>query len=223
MTEEKQKMSMGKKVLIGIGVYLLAGIIAVAVISQTDSFKNAETKQKTQSAAVESQKKVAPAMEATAPVKRNTKLSDFDRLRNPLIIMMTGEKRAIPNGMGQTIGYAQLIKVLESDLKTVTGRQLKDFWLECDFEGYMFVYIFEIDRTGHYTGNGMVVTTNGSYAKLGRINAYEKDFHFGYISHPAREFFYLTNENGFQYFNATDGDDEPLRTLEDSELPFVVD
>lgn len=42
MAEEKKKMSTGKKVLIGIGVYFVVGIIAVAVISQTDSFKNAE-------------------------------------------------------------------------------------------------------------------------------------------------------------------------------------
>lgn len=43
MSEEKKKMSIGKKVLIGVGVYFVISIITLAIVSQTDSFKNAGT------------------------------------------------------------------------------------------------------------------------------------------------------------------------------------
>lgn len=42
MSEEKKKMSTGKKVLIGIGIYLLVGIVAAAIILTLDDKKNAE-------------------------------------------------------------------------------------------------------------------------------------------------------------------------------------
>lgn len=41
MSEEKKKMSSRKKVLVGVGVYFAISIIAFAIVSQTDSFKNA--------------------------------------------------------------------------------------------------------------------------------------------------------------------------------------
>lgn len=41
MGEEKKKMSIGKKVLIGVGIYFVVGVIAMAIASQTDAFKNA--------------------------------------------------------------------------------------------------------------------------------------------------------------------------------------
>lgn len=44
MSDEKKRMSRGKKVLIGIGIYFAVGIIAAGIISQTDSFKNAGTR-----------------------------------------------------------------------------------------------------------------------------------------------------------------------------------
>lgn len=42
MSEEKKKMSLGKKILIGVGIYFAIGIVAAGIISQTDSFKNAD-------------------------------------------------------------------------------------------------------------------------------------------------------------------------------------
>ena len=41
MSEEKKKMSTGKKVLIGVGIYLLVGIVAAAIILTLDDKKNA--------------------------------------------------------------------------------------------------------------------------------------------------------------------------------------
>lgn len=40
MSEEKKKMSTGKKVLIGIGIYFVISVISMGIISQTDSFKS---------------------------------------------------------------------------------------------------------------------------------------------------------------------------------------
>lgn len=39
MSEEKKKMSTGKKVLIGVGIYLLVGIVAAAIILTLDDKK----------------------------------------------------------------------------------------------------------------------------------------------------------------------------------------
>lgn len=60
MAEEKKKMSIGKKVLIGVGIYLVVGVIAMAIASQTDAFKNAgETSASASAAPAEKQNKIA--------------------------------------------------------------------------------------------------------------------------------------------------------------------
>ncbi|MBD5402258.1 hypothetical protein HDR58_05605 [bacterium] len=56
MSEEKKKMSLGKKILIGIGIYLVVGVIAAGIMAQTDSVKNAEKSTTSETAKVSAPK-----------------------------------------------------------------------------------------------------------------------------------------------------------------------
>ncbi|MBQ9238136.1 MAG: hypothetical protein IJ191_02310 [Treponema sp.] len=69
MAGEKQKMSTGKKVLIGIGVYLAVTAIALAIISQTDAWKNTGAEQNAQSVFAEGTKEDGVPT-ADAPLER---------------------------------------------------------------------------------------------------------------------------------------------------------
>lgn len=61
MAEEKKKMSTGKKVLIGVGIYCVVAGAALAIASQTESFKNAggDSPQAGSAATAEKQNKIA--------------------------------------------------------------------------------------------------------------------------------------------------------------------
>lgn len=89
MSEEKKKMSTGKKVLIGVGIYFVVSIITLAIVSQTDSFKNAGTSagSGTAEAKAKAQEEEAakPANErfqiAVAQAQKNNKLNTgFDKV-----------------------------------------------------------------------------------------------------------------------------------------------
>lgn len=76
MSEEKKKMSIGKKVLIGVGVYFVISIITFAIVSQTDSFKNAGGGTAKVDAADEAAKPVNERFRiAVAQAQKNKKLN----------------------------------------------------------------------------------------------------------------------------------------------------
>lgn len=45
---------------------------------------------------------------------------------------------------------------------------------------------------------------------------------FGKFHETVREFFYLSDENDFQYFNSGDPDDEGLKRFKDSDKVFAA-
>ena len=66
---------------------------------------------------------------------------------------------------------------------------------------------------------GLFVSPKGKSASLGEfdtdnLNDIKK-------KSEARQFFYYADKKRIQYFNASDGDDEPLRDLKDSDKPLV--
>ena len=87
-------MSTGKKVLIGVGIYFVISIITLAIVSQTDSFKNAGTSAGSGTAKVDSAEAKAKAQEeeaakpanerfqiAVAQAQKNNKLNTgFDKV-----------------------------------------------------------------------------------------------------------------------------------------------
>lgn len=94
MSEEKKKMGTGKKVLIGVGIYFVVSIITLAIVSQTDSFKNAGMSAGSGTAKVDSAEAKAKAQEeeaakpanerfqiAVAQAQKNNKLNTgFDKV-----------------------------------------------------------------------------------------------------------------------------------------------
>lgn len=82
MNEEKKKMSIGKKLLIGVGVYFVISIITFAIISQTDSFKNAGGGTAKVDAADEAAKPANERLQiAVAKAQKNNKLNTgFDKV-----------------------------------------------------------------------------------------------------------------------------------------------
>ena len=207
-------MGIKRKILMGIIIWFGLAVIACIFIALQPSEKKEDTP------AVKQESK---AEELPQPAfSKDNSLTEAEKLKNPLIINHCGQMRVITNGMGEGLGYAQVIEVQQDDFEAITGKQLMDFWNECNFDGWQFVYVFEcIGR--NRTGRGMVITSRGSGARYGLLDTDEDaGTNFGRVIEEYRQFFHLKENNGFQYFNSTDPDDEPLRFLGEEELVFIV-
>ena len=69
----------------------------------------------------------------------------------------------------------------------------------------------------------MVINSDGKSARYGYLNADEASgVEFGQFYETVREYFYLSDEKDFQYFNAADSDEEGLKRFKDSDKVFAV-
>ena len=157
-------MGMKRKILMGIIIWFGLAVIACIFIALQPSEKKKAT------SAVKQESK---AEELPQPAfSKDNNLTEAEKLKNPLIINHCGQMRVITNGMGEGLGYAQVIEVQQDDFEAITGKQLMDFWSECNFDGWQFVYVFEcIGR--NRTGRGMVITSGGSGARYGLLDTDE--------------------------------------------------
>lgn len=217
--KNSEKSGMGKKIAIFFGVWLLLGIITSVFIVLNSPEKDS-LQQKTP---VEVKTDTAETVEPSLPAfKKESGLSEAEKLRNPLIVNHTGLVQVVTNLKGERLGVAQIVKLSEKDFDSITAKNLKDFWLECNFDGWQWVWILESDSEG-YTGRALQITGNGSVARYGYINAFEDaGMEFGKFHETVREFFYLSDEKDFQYFNSDDPDDEGLKRFKDSDRVFAA-
>lgn len=220
--EKTEKTGKGKKIMIVLGIWLVLGIIACAVIVVKSLGKEGSLQQQVAAENVENAEALESAAASLPAFKKESGLSEAEKLRNPLIFNHVGNVRVLTNMMGERLGVAQIVKLSEEDFDSITAKNLKDFWLECNFDGWMFVYILE-NESNENTGRGMVITPNGKSARYGYLNADEASgVEFGKFYEPVREFFYLSDENDFQYYNSDDPDDEGLKRFKDSDRVFAA-
>ena len=218
--EKSKENGKKKKLLVIVGIWLVLGIIACAVIV-VKSLGEEGSLQQVVAENVENAESESAAVSLPA-FKKESGLSEVEKLRNPLIVNHTGLVQVVTNIKGERLGVAQIVKLSEKDFDSITAKNLKDFWLECNFNGWQWVWILESDSEG-YTGRAMLITGNGSVARYGYINAFEDaGIDFGQFHETVREFFYLSDENDFQYFNSDDPDDEGLKRFKDSDRVFAA-
>ncbi len=206
-------MGIKRKILMGIIIWFGLAVIACIFIALQPSEKKEATP------AVKQESK---AEELPQPAfSKDNRLTEAEKLINPLIVNHTGLVRVVTNIKGERLGVAQIIKLSEKDFDSITAKNLKDFWLECNFDGWEWVWILESNSEGN-TGRALQITGKGSVARYGYINAFEDEgIEFGKFHETVREFFYLSDEKDFQYYNADDLDDESLKRFKDSDLIFA--
>lgn len=217
--EKTEKTGKGKKIMMGMGIWLVLGIIACIFIVFTSQEENKTIEQTEVSEKVDK----AESSQSDLPAfKKESGLSEAEKLRNPLIVNHTGLVQVVTNMKGERLGVAQIVKLSEKDFDSITAKNLKDFWLECNFDGWEWVWILESNSEGN-TGRALQITGNGRVARYGYINAFEDaGINFGKFQETVREFFYLSDENDFQYFNSDDPDDEGLKRFKDSDRVFAA-
>lgn len=217
--EKTEKTGKGKKIMMGMGIWLVLGIIACIFIIFTSQEENKTIEQREVAAKVD---KVESSQSDLPAFKKDSGLSEAEKLRNPLIVNHTGLIQVVTNMKGERLGVAQIVKLSEKDFDSITAKNLKDFWLECNFDGWEWVWILESNSEGN-TGRALQITGNGSVARYGYINAFEDaGIDFGKFHETVREFFYLSDENDFQYFNSDDQDGEDLKRFKDSDRVFAA-
>lgn len=217
--EKTEKTGKGKKIMMGMGIWLVLGIIACIFIVFTSQEENKTIEQTEVAAKVD---KAESSQSALPALKKDSGLSEAEKLRNPLIVNHTGLIQVVTNMKGERLGVAQIVKLSEKEFDSITAKNLKDFWLECNFDGWEWVWILESNSEGN-TGRALQITGNGSVARYGYINAFEDaGIDFGKFQEIVREFFYLSDENDFQYFNSDDPDDEGLKRFKDSDRVFAA-
>lgn len=211
-----------KKLLLIVGIWLALGIIACAVIVVKSLGEEGSLQQQVVAENVENSEALKSAAASLPAFKKESGLSEAEKLRNPLIVNHTGLVQVVTNLKGERLGVAQIVKLSEKDFDSITAKNLKDFWLECNFDGWEWVWILESNSEGN-TGRALQITGNGSVARYGYINAFEDaGIEFGNFHETVREFFYLSDENDFQYFNEDDPDDEGLKRFKDSDRVFAA-
>lgn len=220
--EKSKENGKKKKLLVIVGIWLVLGIIACAVIVVKSPREEGSLQQQVVDENVENVEALESAAASLPAFKKESDLSEAEKLRNPLIVNHTGLVQVVTNLNGERLGVAQIVKLSEEDFDSITAKNLKDFWLECNFDGWMFVYILE-NKSNENTGRGMVINSDGKFARYGYLNADEASgVEFGQFHETVREFFYLSDENDFQYFNSDDPDDEGLKRFKDSDRVFAA-
>lgn len=219
--EKSEGTGKKKKLLLIVGIWLALGIIACAVIV-VKSLGEEGSLQQVVTENVEKAEVLEGAAASLPAFKKESGLSEAEKLRNPLIVNHTGLVQVVTNLKGERLGVAQIVKLSEKDFDSITAKNLKDFWLECNFDGWEWVWILESNSGGN-TGRALQITGNGSVARYGYINAFEDaGIKFGNFHETVREFFYLSDEKDFQYFNSDDPDDEGLKRFKDSDRVFAA-
>lgn len=217
--EKTEKTGKGKKIMIVLGIWLALGIIACIFIVLTSQEENKTIEQIEVAAKVD---KAESSQSALPAFKKDSGLSEAEKLRNPLIVNHTGLIQVVTNMKGERLGVAQVVKLSEKDFDSITAKNLKDFWLECNFDGWEWVWILESNSEGN-TGRALQITGNGSVARYGYINAFEDaGIDFGKFHETVREFFYLSDEKDFQYFNSDAPDGEGVKRFKDSDRVFAT-
>ena len=220
--EKSKETGEKKKLLVIVGIWLALGIIACAVIVVKSPREEECLQQQVVAENVDNAEALESAAVSLPAYKKESGLSEDEKLRNPLIVKHTGLVQVVTNMKGERLGVAQIVKLSEEDFGSITAKNLKDFWLECNFEGWMFVYILE-NKANENTGRGMVINSDGKSARYGYLNADEASgVEFGQFHETVREFFYLSDENDFQYYNSDDPDDEGLKRFNDSDRVFAA-
>ena len=219
--EKSEENGKRKKLLVIVGIWLALGIIACAMIVVKSQGEEGSLQQ-VASENVENAEALESAAASLPAFKKESGLSEAEKLRNPLIVKHTGLVQVVTNMKGERLGVAQIVKLSEKDFDSITAKNLKDFWLECNFDGWEWVWILESNSEGN-TGRALQITGNGSVARYGYINAFEDaGIEFGNFHETVREFFYLSDENDFQYYNSDDPDDEDLKRFKDSDRVFAA-
>lgn len=178
--KKTEKTGKGKKIMIVLGIWLVLGIIACIFIILTSQEENKTIEQTEVAAKVD---KAASSQSALPAFKKESGLSEAEKLRNPLIFNHVGNVRVLTNMMGERLGLAQVIKLSSADFSAV----------------------------------------NGKSARYGYLNADEASgVEFGNFYETVREFFYLSDEKDFQYYNSDDPDDEGLKRFKDSDRVFAA-
>lgn len=217
--KNSEKSGMGKKIAMFFGVWILLGIIASVFIVLNSPEKDSLQQKNPVEVKTDTAETVEPSLPA---FKKDSGLSEAEKLRNPLIVYHTGLVRVVTNMKGERLGVSQIVKLSEKDFDSITAKNLKDFWLECNFDGWEWVWILESNSEGN-TGRALLITVNGRVARYGYINAFEDaGIDFGRFHETVREFFYLSDEKDFQYFNSDDPDDEGLKRFKGSDRVFAA-
>ena len=221
--EKSEENGNKKKLLLIVGIWLALGIIACAVIVVKSLGEEGSLQQQVLAENVENAEALESSVASLPAFKKESGLSEAEKLRNPLIVNHTGLVQVVTNLKGERLGVAQIVKLSEKEFDSITAKNLKDFWLECNFDGWMFVFILE-NESNENTGRGMVITSNGKSARYGYLNADEaaSGVEFGTFYETVREFFYLSDEKDFQYYNSDDPDDEGLKRFKDSDRVFAA-
>lgn len=199
-----------KKIAWIVGVWLLLGVIVcvcVSLIAENDNAKEAakEIKQSTAATAPAAEQK--PAVQYLRPG-----VSNDVKVRNALIRNYDGGYRN-----DTPFGWRQIVSLAPDEWESVTGADLLAFFNAVDFSGGHELYFLECG--GRYTGRGLFVSPKGKSASLGEFDA--DNMNDIKKKSEARQFFYYADEKRIQYFNASDGDDEPLRDLQESDKPLL--
>ncbi len=112
--KKTEKTGKGKKIMMWLGIWLVLGITACIFIVFTSKEENKTIEQIEVAAKAD---KAESSQSALPAFKKDSGLSEAEKLRNPLIV-------------------AQIIKLSEKDFDSITAKNLKDFWLECNFEDW---------------------------------------------------------------------------------------
>lgn len=202
---------MAKKKLVWIvGVWLLLGVIVcvcVSLIAGNDNAKEAAKEIKQSTAAIAPAAEEKPARQYFKPGVDNGAI-----MRNPLMRNYDGGYRN-----DTPFGWLQIVPLAADEWKSVSGADLTAFFNAANFSGCYSIYFLE--REFGYMGRGLLITKDGKIAYLGEFDA--DNLNDIKLKSEVRQFFYYADEKRIQYFNASDGDDEPLRDLKDSDKPLV--
>ena len=130
------------------------------------------------------------------------------------------QKHTVTNGYGKTIGMMLVVKVETSDLKKVTGAQLKEFFKKYVVGSkYQFVTVFAT-KNGKYTGYGITFVPSIKTGTVGTMNTDEKSNSFGSRSEDKRDYFYYDDSDQIQFVYYDEEVETGLHDLKETDIAF---